>query len=190
MEDPAPAEEGEQHGSPDATGKKRTAEQQKQSAVTVAGLLIKHYPGQEQVDLSVRVQIPGSYFSGTSAGALNATERRERYDGEAVAFEENHVFQKQGQGKKAGSREFVGPGIKFLCRADAEEVDNPPMFWMELQTWNRYRNDTYKNRRADELKYIRASDRPTPEAPEAPEDVAAEPERSRVFDQFDKVGVR
>ena len=40
--------------------------------------LFKQYPGQEQVELKVKVDIPGSWFSGGGEGQLSASERRVR----------------------------------------------------------------------------------------------------------------
>jgi len=40
---------------------------------------IKFYPGQEQVDLSVEIEVPGSWFSGTAIGSLTLAERRQKY---------------------------------------------------------------------------------------------------------------
>ena len=40
---------------------------------------IQQYPGQEQVDLAVEVDVPGSWFGGTAAGSLTTSERREKY---------------------------------------------------------------------------------------------------------------
>ena len=36
---------------------------------------IKFYPGQEQVDLSVEIEVPGSWFNGTAIGSLTLAER-------------------------------------------------------------------------------------------------------------------
>ena len=45
--------------------------------ITAFGVdIIKQYPGQEQVDLSVLVEIPGSWFG----GALTTNERRDKYE--------------------------------------------------------------------------------------------------------------
>ena len=35
---------------------------------------IKQYPGQQQVDLKVRVNVPGSWFGAGAEGTLNAAE--------------------------------------------------------------------------------------------------------------------
>ena len=41
--------------------------------------VVKHYPGQQQVNLSVEIEVPGSWFGGTEMGSLNASERRQKY---------------------------------------------------------------------------------------------------------------
>ena len=56
------------------------------SLMTFGVEMIKQYPGQEQVDLSVEICVPGSWFSGTAIGALTAAERRESYLAQAVEY--------------------------------------------------------------------------------------------------------
>ena len=57
--------------------------------ITAFGVdIIKQYPGQEQVDLSVLVEIPGSWFG----GALTTNERRDKYEAQAVEFTEVYEF--------------------------------------------------------------------------------------------------
>ena len=50
-------------------------------------LLFKKYPGQQQVDLHVRINVPGSWFSGGAAGGLTAVEKRDKYVSVAVEFD-------------------------------------------------------------------------------------------------------
>ena len=38
--------------------------------------LVKQYPGQEQVNLAVEIEVPGSWFGVGSMGSLTTTERR------------------------------------------------------------------------------------------------------------------
>jgi hypothetical protein len=59
----------------------------------IAGLLFKQYPGQQQVDLKVKVDIPGSWFSAGQSGGLTAAERKEKYESIAMEYEEKHVFE-------------------------------------------------------------------------------------------------
>ena len=42
--------------------------------------LVKQYPGQEQVDLAVEIEVPGSWFGVGSMGSLTTSERREKYN--------------------------------------------------------------------------------------------------------------
>ena len=42
-------------------------------------LTYKKYPGQQQVDLSVRIDMPGNWFRGTALGGLSTAERKEKY---------------------------------------------------------------------------------------------------------------
>ena len=123
---------------------KRTASP---SVLSATGFeLIKQYPGEEQVRLKVVVEIPGSWFGSGVAGSLTANERAEKYRAQAVEFAAVHEFKKAGA--KKASKE---PGIRFICIADAAEDANHPGFWINLAQWNRYRHETYKNRRDDEL---------------------------------------
>ena len=76
--------------------------------------IITQYKGQEQVDLSVVVQIPGSWFGSGAQGALTAAERSASYRAQAVEYAEVHEF------KKAGSRALSkDQGIRLVCMSDA-----------------------------------------------------------------------
>ena len=44
-------------------------------------VLVQQYPGQQQVDLAVEIQVPGSWFGVGLMGSLTATERRDKYNG-------------------------------------------------------------------------------------------------------------
>ncbi|KAK3265289.1 hypothetical protein CYMTET_26015 [Cymbomonas tetramitiformis] len=44
---------------------------------------------------------------------------------------------------------------------DVEEDHNHEGYWMRLDQWNRFRHDTYKNCREDELQYITNGELPT-----------------------------
>ena len=52
--------------------------------------IIHEYAGQEQVDLAVVVDIPGSWFG----GGMAASEKKEKYTAQAVEFAEVHEFKK------------------------------------------------------------------------------------------------
>ena len=111
--------------------------------------IIHQYAGQEQVDLAVIVDIPGSWFGAGADGALGASERREKYPAQAVEFAQVHEF------KKPRAKSTKEPGVRFICTSDAQDDGNHEGFWMPLGQWNRYRHDTYKNNRQAELPFIR-----------------------------------
>ena len=46
--------------------------------------------------------------------------------------------------------------IRFIRLADAADEPNSDGYWMKLSQWNRYCNDTFKDRRDDELPFIPA----------------------------------
>jgi len=46
--------------------------------------------------------------------------------------------------------------IRFIRLADAADGPNSDGYWMKLSQWNRYCNDTFKDRRDDELPFIPA----------------------------------
>ena len=75
---------------------------------------IVQYPGQQQVDLKVEIEVPGSWFGGTAAGALTAAERRDKYKAQAVEAAAVHEFPGVRGAKK--SKEAA---IRFLCIDDA-----------------------------------------------------------------------
>ena len=80
--------------------------------------VITQYGGQEQVDLVVEIEVPGSWFGGGAEGSLTAAERREKYMAQAVEYAAVREFAATRGGKK--SKE---PGIRFLCIEDA--ADDP-----------------------------------------------------------------
>ena len=41
--------------------------------------VVKQYPGQQQVDLAVEIEVPGSWFGAGPMGSLTVTEQREKY---------------------------------------------------------------------------------------------------------------
>ena len=120
----------------------------KEKPPSLSGHLFKQYPGPEQVELRVKVDIPGSWFSSGGEGQLSATERREKYEAVAVEYESAHIFQ-PALGKRKAQ---LGPAIRFLCHSDAADDADHRGYWIELPLWNRYRNDTYKDRRGDEVR--------------------------------------
>ena len=102
------------------------------SVVDLGIQLIKQYPGQEQVDLAVTVEVPGSWFGGTASGSLGSGERKEKYTGQAVEYAKVHEFPSVGS-----SRKSKGEGIRFVCLSDAQEQPDHAGFWMPLAQWNR-----------------------------------------------------
>ena len=60
---------------------------------SIAAMLFKHYLSQQQVDLKVKIGIPGSWFGAGNSKALTATGKKERYEAIAVEYEENHIFE-------------------------------------------------------------------------------------------------
>ncbi|KAK3248308.1 hypothetical protein CYMTET_42221 [Cymbomonas tetramitiformis] len=110
--------------------------------VTFVDHFIKFYPGKEQVDMSVEVSVPGTWFNN-----MSAEEKRKHFTAVAVEFDPLRVFGHGSAGKKA-------PAIRFQVIEDVEEDPDHPGYWMKLDTWNRYRHDTYKEARAAEAKFI------------------------------------
>ena len=98
--------------------------------------VFKKYPGDQQAQLRVKIEVPGKWFGAGEAGALSAGERREKYDAVACEYEEKHVFE-AAQARKPAK---VGEAIRFLCHADAADDADSSGYWMPLDIWNRYRN--------------------------------------------------
>ena len=59
-------------------------------------------------------------------------------------------------GASRGLRKTKEKAIRFICLADAADKPNSDGYWMKLSQWNRYRNDTFKDRHDDELPFIPA----------------------------------
>ena len=107
---------------------------------------IKQYPGQQQVDRSVKVFVPGKHFP-----ALQPVEQRAFYEGTAIEFSERHKFDRH---VKAWGAPHIGPGIRFVCDSDAMDDPDHKGFWTTLGLWNRWRHDTFKDKREAELEYL------------------------------------
>ena len=54
--------------------------------------VVKQYPGPEQVDMRVEIEVPGSWFGAGPMGALTDAERREKYTAQAVEYAEVREF--------------------------------------------------------------------------------------------------
>jgi len=112
--------------------------------------LVQQYPGQQQVDLAVEIHVPGSWFGVGPMGSLTTTERRDKYNTQTVEYCEVCEF----PGATRGARKTKEKAIRFICLADAADAPNSEGYWMKLSQWNRFRNDTFKDRRDDELSFI------------------------------------
>jgi len=112
--------------------------------------VVKQYPGQQQVDLAVEIEVPGSWFGVGPMGALTPTERREKYTAQAVEYSEVREF----PGASRTARKTKEKAICFICGADAADEPNSEGYCMKLSQWNCYRNNTFKDRREDELPFI------------------------------------
>ena len=73
--------------------------------------VVKQYPGQQQVDLAVEIEVPGSWFGAGPMGSLTATEQREKYKAQAVEYAEVHEF----PGATKGARKTREKAIRFIC---------------------------------------------------------------------------
>jgi hypothetical protein len=113
--------------------------------------VVKHYPGQQQVNLiSVEIEVPGSWFGGTEMGSLNSSERRQKYKAQAVEYAEVREF----PGATARAPKVKAPAIRFICLDDASWDPNSDGYWMQLSQWNRFLHDTFKERPDDEMPFI------------------------------------
>ena len=107
---------------------------------------IRQYPGQQQVDRAVQLNVPGKHFPG-----LTANEQKADYQGTAAEYQERHDFERH---QKAWGAAHKGPGIRFICRSDAVDDPDTKGFWTTLGLWNRWRHDTYKDNRAAEVEFL------------------------------------
>ena len=92
---------------------------------------IKQYPGQQQVDRSVKVKVPGKHFP-----QLQASEQAAMYWGTAVEFRERQKFPRHA---KAWGGEHTRPGIRFICDSDAIDDPDNKGFWTTLALFRRLR---------------------------------------------------
>ena len=93
--------------------------------------LVKQYPGQEQVDLAVEIEVPSSWFGVGSMGSLTTTERREKYNAQTVEYSKVREF----PGASGGARKTKEKAIRFICLADAADEPNSDGYWMKLSQW-------------------------------------------------------
>ena len=73
---------------------------QKAHQMNILSLTYKKYPGQEQVDMSVKIDVPGNWFSASSMGGLTSAEKKEKYVAVCVEYEALHVFEPEDKKKK------------------------------------------------------------------------------------------
>ena len=118
--------------------------------MNIQSLTFKKYPGQQQVDMQVVVDMPGIWFTSGPLGGLTAAERRVKYAAMAVEFDEAHVFEPEDKKKRKPAR--LAEALRFICPDDAADDADHKGYWIELDSWNRYRNDTYKNNREAEVR--------------------------------------
>ena len=135
---------------------------------------IKQYPGQQQVDRAVKVDVPGKHFP-----QLTTAEQKLDYEGTAVEHGQRHAF---GLHRKAWGSAHTGEGIRFVCMSDAIDDPDNKGHWTTVELWNRWRHNTYKERRDEELQYLDElpADGAAPAAAAAQE--KAEPEVKQYFD--------
>jgi len=88
--------------------------------------LVKQYPGQEQVDLTVEIEVPGSWFGVGSMGSLTTTERREKYNAQVVEYSQVREF----PGASRGAHKTKEKTIRFICLADEADKPNSDGYWM------------------------------------------------------------
>ena len=134
--------------------------------------VVKQYPGQQQVDRAVKVMVPGRHFP-----QLEESEQRVNYEGTAVEHRQRHAF---GIHRKAWGAAHTGEGIRFVCTADAIDDPDNNGHWTTLGLWNKWRHETYKDRRDDEKQYFDELQAGGTE-PAAAVKVKAEPEVKKYF---------
>jgi len=81
--------------------------------------VVKQYPGQQQVDLAVEIEVPGSWFGAGPMGSLTATEQREKYKAQAVEYAEVQSFQALPRGHARQASGFRGN--RWCCQEGANE---------------------------------------------------------------------
>ena len=83
--------------------------------------------------------------------SVAAAEQNAFYDGSAVEYADRHKFT---QHLRAWGSAHHGPGIRLVCTSDALDDPDHKGFWTTLPLWNKWRHETYKERRDDELIYL------------------------------------
>ena len=135
--------------------------------------VVRQHPGPQQVNRAVKLKVPGRHFPG-----LQPAEQKAFYDGTAAEFAERHKFKIH---LKAWGGAHTGPGVRFVCDSDALDDPDHRGFWTTLALWNRWRHDTYKDNRQDELQYLDELPAEPAGVPDAPARVKAPPEVKKCF---------
>ena len=78
--------------------------------------VVKQYPGQQQVDLAVEIEVPGSWFGVGPMGALTDAERREKYTAQAVEYAEVREFSRGFQSRVSRTLSRTGLLQRRRCR--------------------------------------------------------------------------
>ena len=74
----------------------------------------KQYPGQQQVERAVIVDVPGKHFT-----FLTPTDKRKSYKATAVEYRKRYPFERHNQARGAA---HTGPGIRFVCDSDGPSL--------------------------------------------------------------------
>ncbi|KAK3269248.1 hypothetical protein CYMTET_22312 [Cymbomonas tetramitiformis] len=78
---------------------------------------------------------------------MSPSERAKTFSATAVEYQEVRQF---GTGRSCAKTE----GIRFQVSDDVLDEPNHEGYWMRLDQWNRFRHDTYKDCRDEELQFI------------------------------------
>jgi hypothetical protein len=85
-----------------------------------------------------------------TAGERRWPDSSMKYKAQEVEYDEVREF----PGLTPKSRKTKEKAIRFLCIVDAAVDPNSDGYWMKLSQWNRFRHDTFKERRDEELPFI------------------------------------
>ena len=94
----------------------------------------------------VRVKVPGKHFTG-----LSQAEQKVDYWVSATEVCERHAFVSHA---KAWGQAHTSPRILFVSEDNTINDQDHQGFWMTLSLWNKWRDQTYRNDRDAELKYL------------------------------------
>eukprot|EP00854_Cymbomonas_tetramitiformis_P034387 gene34387-biopygen28397 len=137
---------------------------------------MKKYPGQEQVELSVVIRIPGHCFNG-----MDAAEKAKLFEATAVEYSKCRTF---GQGRGMSKAE----AIRFQVDSDVADTPSHEGYWIRLDQWNRFRHDTYKTDRQAELRFIPSAGTQVPDTSNADGNKDVSEERAAVYTHYERMG--